>query len=480
MPPRNRSFLAALILASSLPSFALSFVPPPPEDHGALPVDSATVSATVLHTRSRSWLQFQVAPVEPCQRVVVDSVRVRDTLFSDTGKPRIRAPLLGAAPIRDLEVRWHLVQEPLRWACQEVRASRQMLELPKARWHADSDSLLARWIPGEIEARGPQDRTTRFFPTLVDQSGEANGLLCPSYSFRPCPFSSWPPDTALRGTFLAMVRERIRQGLPVMEVARDGGLRRTRMPDGDAATTASLGSRESPWNVGQQAWREDLLLRTVRSWGAARLPEAWTFPTGRRIVTWRNAPMLCCTNCDTICDRGPAALGVSVSGVDVEVANDSIRDCAPYSPIDHNAELDLVRHWVVFPDTGEVRTGLFTKSLRSPWCNSRPNAWPVVGDSVRYEGIGVALAELDGIVVGTTPRRSHPAPRIRATATGLDIRTGYGPDVRWTVVARDHSGRILSSTATSGPSALLAVSERGALLVEIRGPDGVVRRQAVR
>lgn len=480
MPPRNWFFLAASVLSSALPSFALSIVPPPPENHGVIPVDSATVSATVLHTRSRSWIQFQLAPVEPCQRVVVDSILVRDTAFSDTGKPRIQVSLPGAAPVRDLEVRWHLVQEPRRDACLEVRASRQMLELPKARWHAGSDSLLARWIPGEIEARGPQDRNARFFPALVDQSGEANGLLCPSYSLLPCPFFQWPPDTALRGAFLAMVRERIRQGLPVMEVARDGGLRRTRMPDGDVATTASLGSRESPWNVGQQAWREDLPMRTVRSWGAARLPEGWLFPTGRRVVSWRNTPMLCCTDCDTICDRGPAALGVSVSGVDVEVGNDSTRSCAPYSPIDHNAELDLARHWVVFPDTAEVRTGVFTKSLRNPQCNSRPNAWPVVGDSVRYEGIGVALADLDGIVLGNTPRRSIPVAKILATATGLQVRTTYGPDARWTATARDHSGRILSSISSRGPTAMLAVSERGAILVEIRGPDGILRMQAVR
>ncbi len=480
MSPRTLPLLAALLLLANVPSFALSIVVPPPEDHGILPVDSARASATVLHTRSRNWLQFQLAPVGPCQRVVVDSVLVRDTLFADTGKPWIRISLPGAAPVRDLEVRWHLVQEPLRDVCQDVRASRQMVELPKARWNANSDSLLSRWAPGEIEARGPQDSAARFFPALVDQSGEANGLLCPSYSLLPCPFSMWPPDTALRDTFLAMVRNRIHQGLPVVEVARDGGLRRTLLPDGDPTTTASLGSRASPWNLGQQAWREDVPLRTVRSWGSARLPEDWALPTGRRMVTWRNAPMLCCTNCDSLCDRGPAALGISVSGVDVEVGNDSTRTCAPFSAIDHDAELDLVRHWVVFPDTAELRTGVFTESLRNPYCNMRPNAWPVVGDSLRYNGLGVALADLDRIVVGTTTRRASPVAKILTTSTGLQVRTPYGSGTEWSATARDHSGRILSSISSRGPSATLVLAHRGMVLIEIRGPDGDVRMQAVR
>jgi len=480
MPPRTLRTLAMLLLTALPPAFALSIAIPPFEEPvvEVLPPDSARTSATVLHTRSRNWLQFQLAPVGPCQQVVVDSVVVRDTALPDTG---IRIlPYGNPAPRRDLEVRWHLVQNPQRSVCQEVMASRQMLELPRARWNPGSDSLLLLWAPERIEAQGPLGRTERIVPSIVDQTDEMSGGICPNWSIVCKIGIREPSDTANHGAFLGLVRDQIAKGRPVVRIAADGSLRRAPMPPADPWTIASLGSRESPWNLGQQPLREEFPLRTVQSWGAVGVPATWVYPTGRRIVAWHNTPPVCCTRCDTICDPGPVGRTLSVSGFDVEVANDSTRDCAPGSPIDGRIAQDMAQDWIVFPDSAETRNGLLTRNLRPDLCGERIDAWPVVGDSVRYEGVGIALSELSGPTVGVRPHAVRRPARIVSTREGLRIETDFAPGTEWTVAARGPSGRILSSSSSRGRSVLLPLALRGAIVVEIRGPDGSERRLSIR
>ena len=391
----------------------------------------------------------------------------------------IRDSFRNAAPRRDLEVRWHLVQSPMNSTCLEVNTSRQMVELPPARKSPDSDTLLSLWAPDRIEAIGPAGRVERVVPSIVDQTDEMSGRICPNWSI-VCPFSQWPPDTAERGRFLGLVADQIRRGLPVVRIAAAGEVRRAPMPRGDIATIANLGSGESPWNLGQQPLREEIPLRTVRSWGPAVAPADWIYPTGRRIVVWHNSPAVCCDGCDTLCNPGPVGRTVSVSGPDVEVSNDSTRDCAPGSPIDRQIAQDMARDWIVFPDSVEVRTGLFYRNLQPDLCGTRIDAWPISGDSVRFEGLGISLAELAGQVVGLRPRlEAHPA-RILPTREGLRVETPYAEGTEWRVAALDPSGRILSSTSSRGPSAMLALSHRGMVVIEIRGPDGVLRRRTVR
>ena len=435
-----------------------------------LPSDSARISFTVLHTRDRNWLQVQIEPVEACQFLVVDSAK---GLVGSLDSGRIEAIPFGIQAHRDVRVWWHLRHEIGRTGCSEVNASRFMVELPPVRKNEASDSVYTSWLPHEIEAVGSRGRRDRGFPEIVDQAGNAKGFLCPVYD---CMMLCYASDSDGRSAILKTVREQFERGLPLVRIGSGGAPVRVPADIHDSFAVASLGPL-SKWNAGDLVWKEEVPIRTVRAWGAS-VPAEWKASNGRRIYEWRNG-VVCCEGCDSICAPDSRAEEISSGGVRWVVSNDSTNHCDPDSDFDPGMAADLSDDWLILPDSAEVRSGRLTTTFRNSVCAGRHRAWRIVDDSISVACARIAVADLEA-AVGVSPRAERFAPRVRSMRDGILVSSGLPEGERWSAIARDPFGRILSSHSAASPDAFIELESRGVLLVEVRSSRGSVWRSIAR
>lgn len=461
----------ALLLALGAPPTAASGILLPQDIPVAPPV-SATFSATVLHTRGSNRLQGQLDSIGACQFLHIDSVRVLDEPLN-TG---IFITYLDAPPQRDLRVWWSLWQSPSDASCASARSSRHMIDLPVPTTRPGSDTLLSPWAPGHIEAFGPEGRRDTVIPERINQAGVYQYALCPMVDVW-CQYEladSLSAEQRLART----VQDQIQAGRPIVRITRAGSLRRTPIGLRSDSYLEQLGPA-LPWGRGNQAWIEDLPLRSARSWGGAPPPTTWSLPTGRRFYQWNNSAAPRCGNVDTLCPTDPVRALSTTTGSGWLVSNDSTAYCSYSNPIDPTADADLDSDWLILPDSLEILTGIFRRTLRPNLCVGRNNAWPIRNDSVRFGGTSVALAFLDQVVA--VPHRAQaPTFACRSTETGLLVHAGLEPGEAWSARVLDHSGRILSSAVSRSPDLSLSLGARGTFLVEIRTAQGRRVRSVVR
>ena len=463
--------LIGLFLAGALPVHAVDtptipggtdpgFVLVPLIPREIAPADNAVISFSLLHTRSRNGLQVQLEPVGACQSLVVDSVRVLDTVLAG------RAPFLPvlSAPRRDVQVWWRLFQYPIATSCAKVEAALYLVELPNPR-EAMTDSVIPSWIPGGILAVGPNGRTERADIEVVDQSGGLLPRFCPTYH---C-YGLCPPDSVARSEFLGMIRQQIANGLPVVRVGRGGNPNRVPISIDDSSLVAGLGPL-SKWNAGNLAWKETVPIRSVASWGAAA-PRDWSINDGRVFYQWRNG-VVCCEGCDTLCEATSESRGISSRGATWSLSNDSTMRWCAGSGVDSTLVQDLSEHdWLILPDSAEVREGRLISTLSRGYCGGRAGAWKIVNDSVEWNCARFSLSDL-GQSLGVLKPTSHLDLRVFREAHGWRLETGLAAGERWTATLRDHAGRILSSAGFEGTAGQLAVEAHGLFLLEIRSSKG--------
>lgn len=471
------SVLIALILLLCAKSMSLSIVvPDPPEVQPPVevqPDDTAKVSFTALHTSGRNWLQVQVAPVGACQKIVVDSVRVLESgLPKEDSSPVFHI----GAPRRDVRVWWRLLQESNTSAskCGNVVASRFMVELPRPPSSPGGDTLLAEWAPAEVEAVGPGGRTSRSIPDIVDQSANMLKLQCPMINI-VCPIAvqestitTGDATIAARDAFLANVRTQFGKGLPVVHIKGTGDSIRVQVPLESVPDAGHLGPR-TIWKAGNEASVEEIPARTVRSWGSES-PTIWRKRTGRVFYKWFNNPGVCCDNCDSLCLRGSYAEGISSWGADVELSNDSTRFCNS-GGIRKTLKKDLQGEWLVFPDSSELKTGLFTTALEYQACFAgRVRAYPIHGDSVDFSSRRVALALLDEVVLGTVRSLKSRGFQIAPTKEGLAVvHSGCRQGETWTVRIITPDGKTHLQATSTSPEMEIRLPMRGILFVQVSG-----------
>lgn len=429
-----------------------------------LPSDTARISFTVLHTRDKNWLQVQIEPVGACQKLVVDSAR---GLVAPLDSGRLETIPFGLRAHRDVRVWWHLRHEIGRTGCSEVNASRFMVELPPVRRNDSSDSVYTSWLPREIEAVGSRGRRDRGFPEIVDQAGNTTGVVCPVHD---CMMMCYASDSDGRSAILKTIRERFRQGLPLVRIGSGGAPVRVRADIHDSFAVASLGSL-SKWNAGNLVWTEEIPIRTVRAWGT-NVPVEWKASNGRRIYEWRNGSV-CCDACDSLCEPDSRAAGISSGGVRWAVSNDSTQHCDMDPDFDPGMASDLSSEWLILPDSTEVRSGRLKTTFRNSICAGRIRAWRIIDDSISVACARVAVADLEA-AVGVSPRAVRFAPRVFSCPKGIRVSSGLPEGERWTANVRDPSGRILSSNSFASPEALLSLDAKGVLLVEVRSSRGSV------
>jgi hypothetical protein len=431
--------------------------PPEPSRRIEAP-DSAKVSFTSLHTRGRNWLQVQIDSIGACQKLVVDSVKVLDTLLPNDGTIDV---FVGMLPRRDIRVWWSLFQDPQTTGCSRVTASRYMVELPPARKRVGTDSVITSWTPGEIEAVGPGTRVDREYPVGVDQAGDFLLIPCPMYECMRRLCSS--NDTDSRAEFMGTLREQIAKGLPVVRIGKGQADERVEISLSDTARVGGLGPL-TKWNAGNLAWKDDLSIRTVASWGAAG-PKQWRAATGRVFYRWRNG-VVCCEGCDTLCQTDSRTLGISSGGVELEVSNDSTFRCGWSTAYDPGMAQELSNDWLILPDSSEVREGRLTSTFFPRTCAGRLRAWKIVNDTIKGECAKVALSDLDA-GVGVTNRGSRSNLRVSSLANGIRVTTDALPGQKTTARLRDPSGRILSSVETSTSEIILPVEAHGFMVLEV-------------
>lgn len=458
------SLPAILLFLCAMRASALGVVVAPAEPTLS---DIAKVTFTALHTKGRNWLQLQVAPVGACQHVVVDSVQVSDSSGSLLGGAVI---FLGNIPRRDVRVRWRLVQDDIEpaqqqsSACAGVTASRHLIELPSPQKSPGSDTLLLNWVPRFVAARGGgRDDTVEV--DVVDQTNEMHGISCPLY-YVVCPGggaaidSTYDPVRSFRDSLKAWNA----RGLTLFHIRGTGDSIRVPIHPDSLSSMDRLGPT-GLWGAGNRAWIEEVPARVVKAWGPSHRTE-WRKRTGRVFHRWSNNAGPCCENCDTLCDRGSLEQGVSSSGVDVELSNDSTRYCGVSAHVKRDVTTLLRSDWLVLPDSGELATGLLGETLDA-FCFTRVRAWSVVDDSVVVGGRRIALAELDGLV-GVAPRNDgSPRLRVEPTVGGIVIRTGLDAGTGWRARVRDIHGRILTESSHSGAEAFVGLQGRGLLVVDV-------------
>jgi len=464
--------LAPALLIALAADLAAAAIMLPSDNAPVSPPASARFSASVLHTRGSNQLQAQLDSIGACQFLRVDSVRVLDKPL-DTG---LVVTFLDAPPQRDLRVWWSLWQNPSDASCASARSSRHMLDLPVPFVRPGSDTLLRTWAPGRIEAIGPGGLRDTVIPERFNQAGVYDYEFCPMVDYWCGHFET---DSGLTGEQILArtIQDQLQAGRPVVRIARAGALRRSLVTLG-SSNVEPLGPA-LPWGRGNQAWAEDLPLRSARTWGSVPAPTEWSLPTGRRFYLWRNSPSPRCGDVDTLCPVDPERALVTTTGSDHLVSNDSTAYCSYFHPLDPRADTDLANDWLVLPDSVESRTGTFRRTLTPSPCGGRVNAWPIRNDSVLYGGTAVALASLDR-VVGVSRRAGVADFGCRATPHGLILRTGFSPGETWTARVRDLSGRILSTSTSRSPELALAFGAHGAFLVEIRSAQGSRVRSIVR
>lgn len=460
------SLLIALILLLCAKSMSLSIIEPylPVE---VPPHDTAKVSFTALHTLGRNWLQVQIAPVGACQQIVVDSVKVLDSALPQADSSRV---FHIGAPRRDVRVWWRLLQQLEESTCGNVVASRSMVELPRPPRSPASDTLLSEWAPGEVQALGPGGRSSRAFPDMVDQTSNIMGMVCPMYTI-VCPIvikdSSAPKFTA-RDVFMDSARVQFLRGLPVVRIKGTGDSVLVRIPQDSIPTSIDLGPR-TMWKAGNEASVEEIPVRTVRSWGG-EAPAFWRKRTGRHFYKWLNNPGPCCDNCDTLCQRGSFVEGISSSGPDVELSNDSTRGCRA-STIQRDLKSALQGEWLVFPDSSELKTGRFKSTLENRVCfPGRMRAYPVQGDSFVFGSQRAPLTWLDEAVVGAIRPGKNLGVRIVSTSEGMIVRTGFRHGESWKARLIAPDGKTQEWVPSTMPELELGTGARGVLLVQISGP----------
>lgn len=466
--------LAAILAISS----ALALVPgvgatevisvPPISDPGVLyppepsrridAPDSAKVSFTALHTNNRNWLQVQIDSIGACQKLTVDSVKVLDTLLPNLGRS---IWYLGDVPRRDVRVWWSLFQDPQITGCSRVTASRYMVELPPAPKHAGTDSVITSWIPGEVQSVGPGARIDREYTYLVNQAGNSFPGACPLYEcmWRSCSSNG----TASRTDFMSALRAQIAKGLPVVRIGRGSADERLEISIWDTARVGDLGPL-TKWNAGNLAWKEDLSIRTVASWGTPG-PSEWRAATGRNFYRWRNG-VVCCEGCDTLCQTDSRTLGISSGGSLVDVSNDSTFRCGWSSAYDPGMAQELSNDWLILPDSSEVRSGRLTSTFFPRACAGRLRAWKIVNDTIQGECTRVAVSDLEA-GTGVTNRGVLSNLRIATLANGIRVSTGLPAGQKLLVRLRDPSGRILSSVESTASELVLPVEAHGFLVLEV-------------
>jgi len=468
----------AYVLSSAL---ALEERPHMRSSPSVLPLFLATVSLSIpaaglaqsleftfIHTAHANWLSTLVHPVAACQEVVVDSIRVQD--MASTDSLELRTSRMGSVR-RDAEVWWHLAGPRIEErGCGAVRAARRLDPVPDPPSTATGGS----WVVGRIEAHGAGGRTDTLVPTLVDQSGTANGVFCPDLLCMGA-FPEWTAyqRDSIRGTLV----DRIRRNLPLLRVgARTSGSPvLEEVPLSDSAAVAGLGTT-SPWNVGNHAWSEWQTVHVVEALGGTA-PPTLLVPDGRRVYQWSGVGGLCCENCDTVCNLYPPGDTVAYTGGNLILSNDSTWSC--FGQIDTRLASDLSRDWLILPDSAEVANGKLMATFHPYSCGGRTNAFEILNDSVDDQGVWIGLSELEeALSVGPGP--VHPSLHARPVLQGWEVDWGNSSGDEASIRLSGPDGRIIFRGTTRNGQLLVPVAGHGIVFLEATRSDRTERLRLVR
>lgn len=212
---------------------------------------------------------------------------------------------------------------------------------------------------------------------------------------------------------------------------------------------------------------------TARSWGGKNVPKKWIKPTGRRIYKWINNA-LCCDHCDSLCVY--PGYSISSSGPDVELSNDSTRYCSP-GQIDRNIVSDMAsKDWLILPDSAEVRTGRLNSTFHQRVCGGRYNSYEILNDSL----FGISLVALEQMTTGVFRPASSLPLRIAAVPQGLRFSAEVPAGETWNVKIVSLSGQILTQCRRDGQELVLPLAGHGAVIIDVRTPNGAITRKMIR
>jgi len=428
-----------------------------------------TLEFTFIHTAHANWFSTLVHPVAACQELEVDSIRIQGMSPVDS----LELWTLRAGGVRrDAEVWWHLGgPRPSERGCGSVRAARRMDPVPAPLPASTSDS----WVVGRIEAHGPDGRLDTLIPTLVDQSGRANGILCPELlCLGGLPEWTSVQRDSIRGTLV----DRIRQNLPLLRIgaAVPGATTLQEVSISDSAAVVGLGTT-SPWNVGNRAWTEWKPVHVVAAWGGTA-PSALLVPDGRRVYQWSGVGGLCCENCDTICDLYPPGDTVAYTGGNLVLSNDSTWSCS--GEIDTRLASDLSDDWLILPDSVEVAAGKLSSTFHPLFCGGRTNAFKIRNDSVDDQGVWIGLSELDEVLaVGVAPNHSV-ALNVRAVSRGWEVEWQNLLGEETSIRLSRPDGRILFQCTTRDAQALVPNTGHGIVFLDATRSGRTERLRLVR
>lgn len=423
-----------------------------------------TLDITNIHTRSANWLSIAVHPLEGCQGIAVDSVKIAD-------QPTVTAEgtitvFLGP-PRRRLELWWHVDSLRKGWMCEtRSRGARHLLRLSDPRKSPGNDTLLRSWIVEDVVSHGPDGGSPLVPVALVDQAGDQDGRLCPVYDCYYYLDTVAPPVEEVRDSLESWIRV---DGSLVL--ATSGGTSELVAGDiQDSDLVQDLG-RVSPWNLGNLAWREFQPIRVLQSWGEP-VPARFVKPTGRRFYNWTGTGGgACCLHCDTICDFFAPNDAVVYTGGNLFLSNDSTASCR--SEIDQGMYSALDSRWLLRPLRAEVASGVLATTFSTPGVCGGPGrirAFRVVGDSLQYRAGSYALADLLP-VSGNRVRNPIRGVSIRSVPNGWIVSGAEGTTIR----LRDLDGRILFQAPGSG-NPLVPAPRHGAFLLQVgRATSRVVR-----
>ena len=452
---RPSSFVASLFLVAA--SFSIP-----------TPGLAQTLEFTFIHTTRSNWLSTLVHPVAACQEVLVDSIRIQG--LTPTDSQELWTLRIGGVR-RDAAVWWHLGGPRLNErGCGAVRAARRLDPVPDSRPAPDSGS----WLVGRIEAHGPGGRTDTLAPALVDQSGTANGVLCPDLLCLGA-FPEWTAEQrdSIRGTLV----DRIRRNLPLLRVgaAASGSPVLEEVSLSDSGAIAGLGTI-SPWNVGNHAWTEWQPVHVVKALGGPSVSNLLV-PDGRRVYQWSGVGGLCCENCDTICHLYPPGDTVAYTGGNLVLSNDSTWSC--FGQIDTRLVSDLSNDWLILPDSSEVAAGELTSTFQRLFCGGRTNAFQIRNDSVDDQGVWIGLSELDEVLaVGPAPTRS--SLHARQVSRGWEVEWGNSSGEETSIRLSAPDGRILFQGTTRDGQAIVPVTGHGIVFLQATRSGRTERLRLVR
>jgi hypothetical protein len=342
--------------------------------------------------------------------------------------------------------------------------------VPDSRPAPDSGS----WLVGRIEAHGPGGRTDTLAPALVDQSGTANGVLCPDLLCLGA-FPEWTAEQrdSIRGTLV----DRIRRNLPLLRVgaAASGSPVLEEVSLSDSGAIAGLGTI-SPWNVGNHAWTEWQPVHVVKALGGPSVSNLLV-PDGRRVYQWSGVGGLCCENCDTICNLYPPGDTVAYTGGNLVLSNDSTWSC--FGQIDTRLVSDLSNDWLILPDSSEVAAGELTSTFQRLFCGGRTNAFQIRNDSVDDQGVWIGLSELDEVLaVGPAPTRS--SLHARQVSRGWEVEWGNSSGEETSIRLSAPDGRILFQGTTRDGQAIVPVTGHGIVFLQATRSGRTERLRLVR